>query len=410
MTRPTLIVEIALSGNWVETSDANLSWTDISTYVIAVAYRRGRARPLETMQAGTCTIVLDNEDGRFTPGNIFSPYYLNPLDNGERGFRARRQVRVRQTTPTGSNFRGYMDSMTLDHQGLRVTMLCVDALRLFAERKESAGVFSVASPTNSRTYTDAVLDDIDWPVSWRANDGGTPTPVEVFSVSGRQAVLPWLQKAAASDLGAFFINGEGKSAWWHNDRFVTQASPVATFASQPSGSDVRPPIAYTLEEGDKNLYTSVTVNGTNSSVGLSSAGSALINRYGQRDITIDTLANSTDMPDDNTRAQQVIARFKHPKPIIDSVTFEGLVDDNTLWAHLTRDIGTTFRFRLSGYGVPATYLEQVGMVEGLDVAIDTRRSWRVTFLLSSIEGLVAGWFLGVSGLSELGQTTYLGSG
>jgi hypothetical protein len=64
------------------------SWTDVSADVAAVPeIRRGRARLDDAMRAGTARIVLDNADGKYTPGNWASPYvdYLLPM----------RRVRIR---------------------------------------------------------------------------------------------------------------------------------------------------------------------------------------------------------------------------------------------------------------------------------------------------------------------------
>ncbi|MFD4562114.1 carbohydrate binding domain-containing protein, partial [Streptomyces sp. NPDC058469] len=55
-----------------------ITWTDITQYanqVQGVSISRGAADELSETQPGTATLVLDNADGRFTPGNAASPYY-----------------------------------------------------------------------------------------------------------------------------------------------------------------------------------------------------------------------------------------------------------------------------------------------------------------------------------------------
>ncbi|MFE1926538.1 LamG-like jellyroll fold domain-containing protein [Streptomyces asoensis] len=55
-----------------------ITWTDITTYVDTVrgvSVSRGASDELSETQPGTATLVLDNSDGRFTPGNGASPYY-----------------------------------------------------------------------------------------------------------------------------------------------------------------------------------------------------------------------------------------------------------------------------------------------------------------------------------------------
>lgn len=56
-----------------------ITWTDITTYVDSdkrgVTVSRGASDELSDTQPGTASLVLDNADGRFTPGNAASPYY-----------------------------------------------------------------------------------------------------------------------------------------------------------------------------------------------------------------------------------------------------------------------------------------------------------------------------------------------
>jgi hypothetical protein len=57
---------------------ATITWTDVTAYtdvVQGVAITRGAADELAETQPGTATLILDNADGRFTPGNSASPYY-----------------------------------------------------------------------------------------------------------------------------------------------------------------------------------------------------------------------------------------------------------------------------------------------------------------------------------------------
>lgn len=53
-------------------------WTDISPWVKEVDTARGRSTELDDIQAGTATIILDNENGYFTPGKTVSQNLLIP--------------------------------------------------------------------------------------------------------------------------------------------------------------------------------------------------------------------------------------------------------------------------------------------------------------------------------------------
>ncbi|MFF9324047.1 LamG-like jellyroll fold domain-containing protein [Streptomyces sp. NPDC014776] len=71
-----LLVEMGWGG--LVQAPSTITWTDISQYVhlpSGVSITRGAADELSETQPGTATLVLDNSDGRFTPGNSASPYY-----------------------------------------------------------------------------------------------------------------------------------------------------------------------------------------------------------------------------------------------------------------------------------------------------------------------------------------------
>lgn len=72
-----LLVEMGWGG--LVQAPATITWTDISQYadgvVQGIQISRGASDELSETQPGTATLHLDNQDGRFTPGNSASPYY-----------------------------------------------------------------------------------------------------------------------------------------------------------------------------------------------------------------------------------------------------------------------------------------------------------------------------------------------
>jgi hypothetical protein len=58
-------------------------WTDVTTYVAAeqrVSVRAGRSTEFGDVGPSTCTLVLRNDDGRFTPDSAGSPYYPDVIE------------------------------------------------------------------------------------------------------------------------------------------------------------------------------------------------------------------------------------------------------------------------------------------------------------------------------------------
>ncbi|WP_425832557.1 laminin G domain-containing protein [Streptomyces fractus] len=71
-----LLVEMGWGG--LILSPTTITWTDITDctdVVSGVTVTRGASDELSETQPGTATLTLNNEDGRFTPGNSSSPYY-----------------------------------------------------------------------------------------------------------------------------------------------------------------------------------------------------------------------------------------------------------------------------------------------------------------------------------------------
>ncbi|WP_155054593.1 carbohydrate binding domain-containing protein [Streptomyces blattellae] len=79
MTRP--VVDIAFG---YTLSSASPVWTDVTQYadlVRGIDITRGAQDELSETQPGTCSITLDNSDGRFTSGRTASPYFPNVKKN-----------------------------------------------------------------------------------------------------------------------------------------------------------------------------------------------------------------------------------------------------------------------------------------------------------------------------------------
>lgn len=74
-TKPTFKVLVDFTS--APTSMTNRYWQDISAYVSAFDGKRGRSFELDSIQAGTLNLTVDNTSGAFDPTNTSSPYYPN---------------------------------------------------------------------------------------------------------------------------------------------------------------------------------------------------------------------------------------------------------------------------------------------------------------------------------------------
>ena len=79
MTRPDVKVEIAFNASY-STPAASRTWTDVTADVEparGIDINHGRQDERSQADANSCSLTLDNRDGRFSPGLASSPYYPN---------------------------------------------------------------------------------------------------------------------------------------------------------------------------------------------------------------------------------------------------------------------------------------------------------------------------------------------
>lgn len=242
MSLPELIVEVAFN----TAPDAAVpEYEDISTDNMGITTRRGRQHELDTVQAGTCTIRLDNGDRRFDPTYTFSPHYPNVLPM--------KKVRVSAVwnAVTYYLFTGYVERWPISWEAPAwgsVTITAVDGMALLAQA-DVAGTFPEET-TGARI--DRVLAAAFWPDTtpapgyWTLGtsqldtttvlsygipqtllDEGTVTMPEVTIEEGSsESALAHIQKAAAAERGLFFIDGEGRAVFQDRNARYGVASSV----------------------------------------------------------------------------------------------------------------------------------------------------------------------------------------
>jgi len=105
-------VEIAFNAGY-STAVADRVWTDVSGYVLIarqqISITYGRGDELSVADANSCTLLLNNSDGRFTPARSASPHYPN--------VKIGRPLRVSVMTDAGYTsvrFVGYIDEWVVE--------------------------------------------------------------------------------------------------------------------------------------------------------------------------------------------------------------------------------------------------------------------------------------------------------
>lgn len=137
----------------VEAKFDGTNWTDISEWSEGIRIRRGRSGDLALVDPGVCTILLDNDDGRFTPTNTQGAYSPN----------VKPRVEVRVSADSTVLFTGraqrWTPSWTVDLDAI-VTLEAVDA---FEELRQ------VDIPWASNAFIRDNDPDAYWPLDDRGD-------------------------------------------------------------------------------------------------------------------------------------------------------------------------------------------------------------------------------------------------
>jgi len=202
---------------------------DVSSIALSASIRRGRNRILDKFEAGSATVVLQDDNGNFNPSNTSSPYYgkILPL----------RKITI-YADYNGTRytlFNGFiMQFITRFAVGINdrssVTLVCVDGFRMFTNLNISAITGTAAGDTTGARIA-RLLDISNWPASQRALDTGSST-VQVDPGTANRPMLDAIQTVAdKSEFGAFFIDRTGTAVFLSRQTLGQKAAnPVTTYS------------------------------------------------------------------------------------------------------------------------------------------------------------------------------------
>jgi len=298
-------------------ADAPGDVVDVSNIALQVSIRRGRNRILNKFEAGLATVVLEDNNGDWSPQNLSSPYAgkLLPL----------RKIRIYADYDDGGGtdryylYSGYITSYNSTYglgidETSRVTLQCVDGFRLL----NNIGISSIpaaSTPQLSGTRVNTLLDVVSWPSSQRDIDAGSST-LQADPGTANRDLLTALQLVELSEFGGFFIDAEGNATFLSRQTISEKADETPTvFADDGSG------ITYNQIEfanDDTLLVNDVTVtrlNGNPMNVFDQTSIDTYFLHSGQRQgILVQTDAEALD------QAQTLLVARKNTTDRIDSMT------------------------------------------------------------------------------------------
>ena len=354
---------------------------EVTNLVSKVSIRRGRNRITSQFEAGTANVTLYDQNGDWNPTNPASIYYPNlvPL----------RQIIIYATYATNNYFL-FSGFITNYDTGFRqgndelstVTLRCVDGFKLLA----GSGITTVpgSGVQLSGARVNAILDEIDWPISLRDIDAGDST-LQADPGTDRDA-LQALFNVEQSEFGGIFLDGNGKVNFVSRDNLIAApAFPVYEFSDQ--GTD----ISYTnavVALDDTTLINDVTITrlgGTaQNAFDQDSIDKFFLHSGTRSGILVQTDAEALD------QAEGILATRKDPEIRIDSIQLNLYDDINPNKPLAGVDIELLDGVTVTKTTPGSTSVVQSSLVNAIHHDI-TKSSWMTT--LYTTEPLLAGFVL-----------------
>lgn len=392
----TLTVEIALSaatstyGLWNSGIWNTSQWgpdvvfTDVSAYIRSVRTDRSFSRGVQSWQAGTAQVVLNNRDGRFSPANMSGPY----VTAGVTQIRPLRPIRITATYAgtTYPVYRGYVLSWLESWTGGAVgkgdsitSLACADEFARLAA-VDGMAVTPVGAGELAGIRVQRLLD-----AAGHTGDRDIDTGSHTMQATDLSAdTLRELEDVTVAEGGALYVSGSGdvtfdsRTALIDNTRSV---SSQATFADDGTGLPYAD--AQTAYNSDLvvNWAAYTATGGTTQSV-FDATSRAL---YGDRRDTQDGLICETDAQA-LALAQWKVQTSKDPEYRFTSITLKPRKSPTTLWpqalGRLVRDQVTVKRTPPGGFTIT-----QACHIAGISHDI-TPDDWTTTFDLWSASAYV----------------------
>lgn len=280
---------------------------DISPYLRSFSSDRGASSELEAVENGTCNVVLDNRDGRFSPNNTGSPYSPNILPM--------RRIRIQAiwNAVTYPVYMGYVEEWPYTFPGDKdsiVTVQLVDGFDLLGA--DGIAVSGSFPQQGSGARVGAILDAAGWPPTERTIDTGVATVPAITLDNIRP--LEHIRQIEFAEQGRFFIGRDGKAVF--RGRTGTTAI-AATWADDGSGLSYRETITPRL--GRSNIRNDIRLTRTGG-IEQISADTTSQHEFGTRSLVRSDVQLVTD------GAVLVLADFIRDKFAFPSLRIEGIDD------------------------------------------------------------------------------------
>jgi hypothetical protein len=200
---------------------------DLTDITRSIKINRGRNIGRDTYEAGTCSVRIYDQNGRFNPQNTSSDLYgyLTPL----------RKLRI-SAEYNGLDyylFSGYTTDYVYTYDQAEnvsyVDINAADAFRLFAMATVST-VTGQAAGQDTGTRIEKILDTVSFPTSMRdISIGNSLTQADPAT---NRTALAAIQNAETSEQGAFYVSTEGNAVFFNRYETISSAGNTPVYFNQ----------------------------------------------------------------------------------------------------------------------------------------------------------------------------------
>jgi hypothetical protein len=361
---------------------------DLTDVTRAIKINRGRNIPRDTYEAGTCTVRIFDQNGRFNPQNTSSDLYgfLTPL----------RKLRI-SAEYNGQDyylFSGYTTDYVYTYdQAENVSYVDInasDAFRLFAMATIST-VTGQAAGQDTGTRIAKILDTVDFPNSMQTIDTGNSL-TQADPATSRTS-LAAIENVETSEQGAFFISPEGNAIFKNRSNTISSAGGTPIAFNQTGG------IPYTnliFAFDDKlivNTCSATRIGGTTqTNIDLDSVATYFPHAVSFSDLVIQTDADAANI------AAIYVATRSTTTIRIDRMTvdlYDPLVPNGTIL-----DLDYFDNVLISNIQPDSSVITKNLQIQGVSWDI-TPNSWTGTF--TTLEPIVDGFIIGNSTYGVIGE-------
>lgn len=313
---------------------------DITAYVKSVTIQRGRNQDLDRIEASTCTLELDNSDGRFTPENTAGAYYPDVLPFA--------QVYVQWQDSLSAYhglFRGFVERWSpvwYQRIGGTCTVECVDVFRILQLNTidvstGTTGAFTLGTAALGDASSAKVFRYVDESIGARIAavlvNVGTPFTQDIstagFTITDANVdpnALEYIKAIAVLDAGLFYVDGDGVITFLsHADVDAMTERVVAQADIGDTGGQI-PYKALSLSMDEQiiiNRVSGANVDATAITAQEDADSQAL---YMPRPLDLGT-TDLVSVADVVTRARLELVRRKDARLRVDAISFELLDAD-----------------------------------------------------------------------------------